>query len=262
MQFKTGLLSAAALIAAGALGYSVTASSSAQFEPALSSDKTKIEAIVREYILENPELIAEALDIYAEKEAVYEQARLEESLVGHLPSLLDDKDGYTAGAKAGAAKVAVIELFDYHCGYCKEASNYVFDLIKEEKDVQVVFRELPIMREESTYAAEVALASRDQGKYRDLHFALMQASGVLTEDRIDKIAKNAGVNLVSLHSTRKNSSYDETLDKTREIAIDIRLTGTPAFIVASPDGSYTRLIPGWAPEEIDEAIKEARKAAG
>ena len=258
MRIKTALASAAALMGAGLFGTMIMSGTSAQSPAAPSStiaglSEDQIGEIVRNYILENPELIIEALDLY---EVQREQA----ALASVLPSLLSDENGYIAGATGSKAKVAVIEMFDYHCGYCKQATDFMNGLIETEKDVQVVFRELPILRDESVYAAELALASRQQGKYSEFHFGMMNASGVLTEDRIDKIARNAGIDLQALHSTHKNTSYEEALNETKQIAIELGVSGTPTFIVAALDGSYAKLVPYWSPERVQEAIREARKA--
>lgn len=250
-KIKTVLLSSMALLAASTLGASLFAGSAAQSASPLEA--TQIETVVKSYILENPEIIVEALELY-------EKNKARDTMAALLPSLLNEKNGFIAGAKGNKAKVVVVELFDYHCGYCKQASLFVNDLIETEKDVQVVFRELPILREESTYAAEISLASRGQGKYRDLHLALMDASGVLTEDRIEKIAKNTGVNLSTLYKVHKNTSFKEALDETRNIAIELGVNGTPTFIIASLDGSFSRVIPAWAPEDVRAAIREARQA--
>ncbi|MCI5044168.1 MAG: DsbA family protein [Aquisalinus sp.] len=263
-KFKVATLFSAVVVGAAALGFSVVSNTQAQFTPKQSdqkTDQTALEETIRNYILENPEIIAQALDRYAEQEALFEEARIQENLARHLPSLLNEQDGYIMGAKNSDAKVAVIELFDYHCGYCKTAADYIAGMMDENKDVQFVFRELPILREESEYAAKVALAAREQGRYSDLHFALMDASGLLNQDRIEDIARKAGLNIGSLNSKRESEELDAILGRTLEIAIDIGLTGTPSFIVASVDGNYSKIIPYWDPEELEEAIEEARKAS-
>ncbi|MCI5047071.1 MAG: DsbA family protein [Aquisalinus sp.] len=263
-KFKVATIVSAALVGAAALGFSITSGSQAQFtskESGQKADQAALEETIRNYILENPEIIAQALDRYAEQEALFEEARIQENLDRHLAALLDERDGYVMGAKGDDAKVAVIELFDYHCGYCKTAADYIAGMMEEESDVKFVFRELPILREESEYAAKVALAAREQGRYGDLHFALMDSSGLLNQDRIEDIARKVGLNIGSLNSKRESEELDAILERTLEIAIDIGLTGTPSFIVASTDGAYSKIIPYWDPEELEEAIEEARQAS-
>lgn len=259
MNFKTAFLSAAALVAVGSFGYSIVSAGNAQNSGAM--DKEAIETIVREYLLDNPEVIIEALDEYSAREALREEALAQESLAQNLPALLNADDGYISGADVATANVAVIELFDYHCGFCKEATGFMNELIDTQDDVAVVFRELPILREESDYAAKIALAARGQGKYREFHTAMMNSKGVLTEERIDRIAKNTGLDLHLLHSAYQAADYEDILLRTREIAIEAGVSGTPSFIVATTDGSYVRFVNGWKKKQLEESIAEAREVA-
>ena len=256
MSLKTSLLAGASFGFAALLATNLMGVSSAQ----TSTSKADVEKIVKEYILENPEIIAEALDLYAEEEELRREEARKDALANNLPALLNPKDGFATGATDKEAKVAVIEMFDYHCGFCKQASDYMYDLSKNNKDIKVVFRELPLLREESNIAAKAALAARDQGKYLDFHFALMNASGTLTRDRIERIASDVGVKVQDMNSKMETNQIDAILDRTLDVAIDIELSGTPAFIVAAVDGSYINVVPGWAPDEVDRSIKEARAA--
>lgn len=260
MTFRTALLSATALAVAAGLGYGLFSAGTAQ-NPISGKDRDAIEAVIHDYLMENPEVIMDALDRYHALEALREEEASQRALQTHLSTLMSDDDAFATGAAAGDAKVYVIEMFDYHCGFCKEASQYVSGLLEDERDVRVVFRELPILREESDTAAYASLAARDQGKYPALHFAMMDASGILTKERIEGIAQDVGIDIASMHQAIDTNDYDGLLLRNREIAIDIAVSGTPAFIVVSADGSYSRLISGWQEQMLEEAIEEARKAS-
>ena len=261
-MFRTALLSAAGLAAAAGLGYGLISYGTAQKSGIDTNDRAAIEAIVRDYLLENPDVVVEALDRYSAMESMRDEAAAMAGLDQYLPVLISGEDGYAAGPAIDEADVVVIEFFDYHCGFCKQASGYVADLLDDSDDVRVVFRELPVLREESDLAAQYALAARDQNGYPAFHFALMDANGVLAESRIREIAADVGLDAASLAATVEAETHLGTLSRTRDIAIDLRMSGTPAFVVASPNGSYSRIIPGWQPQTLDEAIEEARQAAG
>ena len=256
MNLKTSLFAGASFGFAALLATNLMGVSNAQ----TPASKAEIEKVVKDYILENPEIIAEALDIYAAEEEVKREEARKKALASNLSDLLNPKDGFATGATGKDAKVAVIEMFDYHCGYCKQASDYMYELSKNNKDIKVVFRELPLLREESNIAAKAALAARDQGKYLDFHFALMNASGTLRRDRIDQIAADVGIKVQDMNAKMESNQIDAILDRTLDVAIDIELTGTPAFIVAAVDGSYINVVPGWPPTEVDRSIEEARAA--
>lgn len=252
---KTLLAVTIAIAAAVALGFSLV--STGQASPG-SLKKDEIEKIIHDYIMENPELVADALDAHAINEEMREAALAEENLAVLMPELLTSEDGYAIGASEEDAKVVVVELFDYHCGYCKDAGLVMSQLVEEDDDLRVILRELPILREESRLAAEMALSARDQDKYQAFHFALMGASGLLDAARIETIARETGIDVAKMQSVHDAADYSDLLMRTREIAIDLGITGTPSFIITAPGTDYRQLIGGWDEKGLKAAIEEAR----
>jgi protein-disulfide isomerase len=244
-----GALAGAALL--GAIAVNVV--SAQQSKPTPSGDRKAIEAIVRDVIRENPEIIVDALNAYAEREA-------SDAAAAALPILLKEDTGFVAGKNPAAAKVVVIELFDYHCGYCKRATDLVRDLAKSDPAVKVILRDLPILRKESDDAARFALAAREQGKYLDYHFALLAQSGVLTEEKLLAVAKDVGLDQAQLKKDAAAAKLETAIAGNVEAARQMRLDGTPSFIIASLDGDFMRVIPGLDEEAVREAIAEAKKA--
>jgi protein-disulfide isomerase len=225
------------------------------------SQENEIRSIIREYLLDNPEVIIEAVQVLEARRQEMAQTMALEGARSELAALLDEKSGYTAGKDKAKARVAVIELFDYHCGYCKRAVGLVQEFARNDPDVKVVFRELPILSERSELAARAALAAREQGKYADMHFAMMGASGTLDRARIEDIAKRNGVDFVALEKAMESAAVSEALAETRRLAETLGIDGTPAFIVASVDGNFIEVIPGYSKSDIENAVKEAKKAA-
>ncbi len=280
---KKNLAIGTALVAAAAVGALAVSYSGAQPRPAAppearpaTSDETSarvstsftaaqeqdIEALVRAYLLDNPEIILESLQLYQQREQLAVQERYIEGTRRNLAALTDDRDGFGAGADLSEAKVAVIEFFDYHCGYCKRATGLVQDLTQADPQVRIFFREFPILRAESEVAAEYALAARKQNKYADFHFALMETPGVLTEKRIKNIARQNGLNVAQLEKDRKSAAVRQALRKTDQIAEDMGVDGTPSFIVTTLDGSFVEVFPGYDAERLLAAIEKAKEVAG
>lgn len=229
-------------------------------EPVATADRAQIETIVREYLMEHPEVIIDAVNKYAEQQREAEAGQLVSGAQARFDRLLDPSDGYVAGADVANAKVAVVEFFDYHCPYCKKANDTVHKLADDDKDVKVVYREFPILRPESELAAKAALAAREQGKYRELHYAMMGSSGVLTQKRIDEIAKKQGLDLDKLHKDMKSPKVAKAIDETHKLASEIGVSGTPAFVIGSVDGQHIDVVGGWDPNHVKDAIKAAKKA--
>jgi len=170
--------------------------------------RADVEDIIQEYLMENPELLREAL------------IELERRDISIGP-----KD----------AKVTIVEFFDYNCGYCKQSTEWVRQTIdKHPKDVRVIFKELPILdgrSKTSKDAARAALAAGRQGKYSTLHFSLM-AERSLTQERIGKIAEKAGLDMKKFKEDIQDPELTRQLDDALILANRIpSLTGTPFFII-------------------------------
>ena len=220
----------------------------------------EIGALVRAYLLNNPEVIIEAVNKYSNEQRLAAERNSRQAAMEGLPYLLDPQTSFVAGKDPAKAKIAVIEFFDYHCGYCKRASGLVKKLVKSDADIKVVFREMPILREESAYAAEMALASRDQGKFVDFHFAMLDSSGVLTKDRVHEFARGVVLDVAKMESAVESDEIPNILQDNLSLAAALGIDGTPAFIIAALDGSYVEVVSGYDEATIEAKIKEAKKA--
>jgi protein-disulfide isomerase len=270
----------AALGGAFLLGALAVAYSSARQDPAAPSEdhmshapkekvttsfselqEEEIGELVRAYLMENPEVIIDAVNKYSYDQRVAAEQQMKNAAAENLQALLDPKTSFVTGKNPDKAKVAVIEMYDYHCGYCKKAAPLMNDIAKKDADVKVVFRELPILREESDYAAEMALAAREQGKFLDFHFAMLDASGVLTKDRVEELAKKSGLDVAKMQTAIKRENIPAMITANHMMAAELGVEGTPAFIIASVDGSYVEVVPGFDREMVEAKIKEAKAAA-
>lgn len=220
---KTRLLKA---LATTALTLSVSAlAGCAQAQPS-NIERTQVEAIIKDYLMKNPELVRDALlELDAKKDR--------EAIAAVYTAIEKDGLGVSVGPKD--AKVTVIEFFDYNCGFCKRSTSWIGDVLEAHpNDVRVVFKELPILDGRtgtSRLAAKAALAADKQGKYREMHFALMESTAI-SEDRIQATAKSIGLDLKKFEKDRKAPELDEELEKTLILANRIpALTGTPFFII-------------------------------
>ena len=220
--------------------------SCAQAQSPSATDRAQIEAVIKDYLMKNPEIIQEALDELDRKEEAAMMAAVRDSIEN------DKRDVKIGPANA---KVTIVEFFDYNCGFCKRSTEWVNQTIKAHpNDVRVIFKELPILdgrTKTSRNAAKAALASHKQGKYLAMHTALMEASG-LTSERINEVAKDAGVNVKKLEKDMKNPELDLLIEDTLILANRIpSLTGTPFFIIND------MMIAGADTDRLQASLEEA-----
>lgn len=207
--------------------------------------RKSVEKIVEEYIRSRPELIEQALQALEKKREVEEQERIKAAIVAKRDELLKDPASPVSGNPAG--DVTVVEFFDYRCGYCKRVAGTVAQLKKQDAKVRIVYKDFPILGEESVFATKASLAAQVQGKHQAFHEALLGAKGDLTQAQVLKIAGQVGLNLKKLAGDMKNPQLDAIIDRNRALAKELGINGTPAFIVG------TEVLPGAI--ELD-ALKE------
>ncbi len=210
--------------------------------------RADVENIIKEYLMENPEILREALIELDKKE---DRA----ALAAVSDALFKDPRDVSIGPKD--AKVTVVEFFDYNCGFCKTSSNWVKGVMeKYPDDVRVVFKELPILdgrTKTSRNAAKAALAAGRQGKYSTIHFSLMNERS-LTKERVLAIAEKAGLDMDKLKKDMEDPEMDRQLEDGLLLANRIpSLTGTPFFVINDD------FIAGADTRKLDEMLNAALK---
>ena len=212
------------VLAAALLGVMVTPAQADEFSP---TDQEQFEAFIREYLLENPEVIVEAIGIYQQRQSEAEAAEAARTIDELMPVLAYDNNTPIGGNPEG--DVTVVEFFDYRCGYCKRVGPEVQSLIENDPGVRFVYKEWPILGPESVVAARAALASREQGLYSAYHEALMNAR-TITDASVMEIASDVGLDTEKLKLDMQSPAIDAHLQKTRELASRLGISGTPAFV--------------------------------
>lgn len=250
---KIGLAVLFAVAACGDPGDTLAEGSQTNTESQQTStlSRTDIEKIVHEYIVSNPNVIVEAFDELEKREMADKQKLFEDNLVKSKNDLWND--GYSFVAGNPDADVTIVEFFDYNCGYCRKALPTVLSLLESDKNIRVIFKEWPIQGPDSVVAAKASIAAAKQGKFLELHEALMGSSDAVEEASIMKAAADVGIDVVQLQKDMKAPEADEVLGRNSALARSLGITGTPAFIVGD------QLIPGAAPlDQFKAVIDEVR----
>ena len=184
-------------------------------------NKDKIVTIVKDFLKKNPEFIKSTLDNY--------KITLENQAKQKAIKLLSDIEN--PGIFRKQADVTIYEFFDYNCGYCKSVVKTIMDVLSEDKKINFVFVEFPILSQQSYFAAKAALASKNQDLYNKFHLSLMTIKGRVNEDKVFSTANEIGLDIDQLKIDMNNPKIEQQLAKNREIAKLLGLNGTPAFII-------------------------------
>jgi protein-disulfide isomerase len=212
-------------------------------------------AKVRAYLLTHPEVIQEAVDKLQAKETAAKDAEARVAVEAHRQALEHDSRDGVIGAPA--AKITVVEFFDYRCPYCKAAAPELQKLLAANPDVRLVLKEFPILDVEdqshiSEDAARGALAALPQGRYAQVHSALL-AEHHLDEAAIHEVLSRNGVDLDKDQALSGGKPITDHLADNHALARALGVDGTPAFVIGDVVISGARL------DALQAAITAARK---
>jgi len=193
------------------------------------AQKQEIRSLVESTLMDNPEIVVQAIEKYQRDQEEMAAREQEEKVKAFTEKLENTDDLVTVGNPD--AEVTVVEFFDYNCGYCKKAFTELQQLINEDEDIQVVFKEMPILGQSSYEAARWALAAHKQDKYFEFHAALMEMQGAKNEATFKKIAKDIGLDVDQMEKDIKDPAIEQTIQENIQLAQDLGIRGTPAFLI-------------------------------
>ncbi len=216
------------------------------------AQKKELGEIVRQYLLENPEVLLDVSKALEAKQQQMEQQQRAQVLQSNADQIFRSPNDFVAGNPKG--DVTVVEFFDYNCGWCKKGFPEVVNLIEKDKNLRVVLKEFPIFGGDSDYAAMAAIAARKQGKYWELHQAMFSHESKITKQVVDELAAKHGLDMEKLKADMKDPSVAQELAATHALAQSLAISGTPAFIVDD------KVSPGYLPADaLASMIGEVRQ---
>jgi len=211
------------------------------------AQKRGIEQIMKDYLLQNPQVLVEVQTALEQKMAKEEAERTKVLVADNAKEIYRHPDAPVAGNPNG--DITVVEFFDYNCGYCKRGFHNIRELIEKDKNVRVVFKELPILSKDSEDAAKIALAARAQGKYWELHQAMIESKGRVTEAAALEMAGKLGLDVEKLKADKDGEAVKGELARVEALARKMGISGTPHFLVGSD-------AIGGAPEDLLDQLTQ------
>ena len=241
------------LVLSAALGAAVLAA------PALSeglTDMTDAERAafgeeVRAYLLENPEVLMEAIGVLETREQ-QAQAQGDQQLVAtHADALFDDGYSWVGGNPDG--DVTMVEFLDYRCGYCRRAHPEVMSLIESDGNIRLIVKEFPILGEDSLVASRYAIATQialGDDAYGQMHDAMMTQNVEMSEDGLAALATDLGLDPKAISAAMDDPEVARRIAETRALGQAMGINGTPSFVIED------QMLRGYVPLEGMQQIVE------
>lgn len=241
------------LLAASAL---CLASPALAFDPAAMTapEREAFRAEVRAYLIENPEVLAEAIGVLEERRIAAEAAGEAEMLLANAERIYNDPADWSGGNPEG--DVTVVEFTDYRCGYCRKAHDEVAELVASDGNIRLVIKEFPILGDASLASSRFAIAARQLGgdaAYKAAHDALIALRGEPDERSLTRLAGELGLDAAAVLERMDSPEVTAVIAANHELGMALQVNGTPTFIV---NGTLVR---GYLPlEEMRAVVADAR----
>ena len=227
---------AAALIGAGAVAVYDHAGP--------GSDRARMESVVHDYVLANPEIIPQAMQLL--------QDRQTGAIIAANKSAIVTPSG-SAWAGNPNGDVTLVEYYDYNCGFCRASLPTIAKLIASDPKLKVVYHDFPILSDESGVAARLSIAAAEAGKFNAFHEALYDG-GPVSEASMAAAARTAGLDPAALKAAAANPGTEAQIQTNFAVARQLGMNGTPSWVVGD------RVLTGAQTlDQMKQAIAAARE---
>ncbi len=214
--------------------------------------RAEVEAIVKDMFLKEPEFLEQVVAKLEENKSAAQAKAAEEGWA----KLAKNEAGDPALGPANAP-ITIVEFTDYNCGYCKHAVEWVMKQVDDRRgDIRLVVKESAVRGTNSELAAAAALAAQKQGKWREMHIALMRVpANAFTQEIIETIAKSMALDMNRFKTDMASKDIKDRVQRSIDEYAKIGLEGTPTFFI---NGTY---VGGFGEDHLNDVVKQAREKA-
>lgn len=219
-----------------------------------ASDRALLQAEIRGYLLENPEVIMEAVAVLEDRQAA-NQAQDDVGLVkANAEALFNDPQSWTGGNPEG--DITLVEFMDYRCSYCRRAHADVAGLLEDDGNIRFIVKEFPILGEESVLASRFAIATRQvagDDAYKAVHEALISYNGAMNELAFTRLAETLGLDAKPIVEAMNSDAVTQVIADNHALGQRMQISGTPSFVMGE------QMLRGYLPQAaMQEIANEVR----
>lgn len=187
---------------------------------------------VRAYLLDNPEVLMEAIAVLEQRQAGAQAANDQQLVADHADLLFNDGFSFAGGNPDG--DIVMVEFLDYKCGFCKKAHPEVAELIRADGNIKYIVKEYPILGEQSLLASRFAvsvLLNADHGSYAQVRDALMEFRGEVSEASLTRLSNSLGLDTAKILEHMMSPAVTAVIGKNHALGQSMAINGTPSFVI-------------------------------
>ena len=221
------------------------------------AEKAAFGDAVREYLMANPEVLVESINVLEERRVASEAQNDVALVAANRDAIFDDGHSWVGGNPDG--DVTMVEFIDYRCGYCRKFNQQVHDIVESDGNIRLILKEFPILGQDSETSARFAVAVKQLAgdeAYVKAHDALMDLRGSPSPEALEKIAGDIGVDGAEALNIMNTESVSAVLRENRQLAERMAIMGTPTFIIGDT------LLRGMPADGLEPVVAAARGGNG
>lgn len=187
---------------------------------------------VKTYLIENPEVLVEAMDALQARQDADAANRDLQMLSENKDIIFNDAASWVGGNPDG--DITLVEFTDYRCGYCRKAYDEVAELVKSDGNIRFVIKEFPILGDDSVISSQFAIAVlqlHGPEAYKKAHDALIALRGSPDEPTLTRLATDLGLDPAPVMARMKGPEVQAVIAANHELANKMEISGTPTFVI-------------------------------
>ncbi len=196
--------------------------------------KDDIEDIVKEFILNNPNVIIKSMELMQQRKMKEMEDEIDKVIKEKRSDLEDITKSPYAGNKNG--DITIVTFGDATCAYCKKSNEALNQLLSSDVGVKVLYMTFPILGDASEYASKILLAVYKTApeKFKPVQDGIMDLKS-LTKDDVKNIVTQNGLDMSNLEIEMDKPEVKDMQVRIMGFARDLRIQGAPASII---NGSF------------------------
>jgi protein-disulfide isomerase len=215
------------------------------------AQRAEVVEILRRALREDPSILRDALNEMQEADQRERREAQRAALARHMEALVRDPADPVRGNPRG--DVTIVEFVDARCGYCKQMHPAMEALLRQDPNVRLVLKDLPILGPNSVLAARALMAAQRQDKHGPLFEALMTLRGEPTEQVLRQTAERAGLDWTRLRRDMDDPAIARRIEANMRLAQSLGVEGTPALVIGDSFVPGALDLPG-----LERLVAEAR----
>ena len=196
------------------------------------TERAAFRAEVRAFLLEEPELLVEAMEVLQNRQDQNAAQRDLTMLRDNADLIYRDPNSWAGGNLQ--ADLTIVEFVDYRCVYCRKAHDEVTELVASDGNIRLVLKEFPILGEQSLLSSQFAIALRQlhgDDAYKTAHDVLIAFRGDITPDSLTRVATDLGHDPAPILARMKAPEVQAVIDTNHALGTLMDINGTPSFVI-------------------------------